>query len=224
MGFVGQVAPNFGIDNMVLFMRGPDDGQLRVALREDSGIKLAEFRERLRKVLPERVIPWLAKRLEQGGLSQAEAQQQAKMSTFGFEPGDIVTKVMSFGSLTPIAVRVVGTDLNDGPAARRKDRRRDEAHPLPPRRPVRADARLPHRRGRHRPREGGALSGATVEDVAQGAGHGDVVDPVHQPQLLGRREDRLRLPGPDSGAAPADGQAGRRRDLAARDRSTPWST
>ena len=78
MGFVGQVAPNFGIDNMVLFMRGPDDGQLRVALREDSGIKLAEFRERLRKVLPERVIPWLAKRLEQGGLSKAEAQRQAK--------------------------------------------------------------------------------------------------------------------------------------------------
>ena len=35
MGYVGQVAPNFGIDNMVLFMRGPDDGQLRVALRED---------------------------------------------------------------------------------------------------------------------------------------------------------------------------------------------
>ena len=59
MGYVGQVAPNFGIDNMVLFMRGPDDGQLRVALQEDSGIKLDEFRERLRKVLPERVVPWL---------------------------------------------------------------------------------------------------------------------------------------------------------------------
>ena len=66
MGFVGQVAPNFGIDNMVLFMRGPDDGWLRVALNEDSGIKLDEFRERLRKVLPDRVIPWLAHRLEQG--------------------------------------------------------------------------------------------------------------------------------------------------------------
>ena len=37
MGFVGQVAPNFGIDNMVLFMRGPDDGQLRVALRVRAG-------------------------------------------------------------------------------------------------------------------------------------------------------------------------------------------
>ncbi len=78
MGFVGQVAPNFGIDNMVLFMRGPDDGQLRVALREKSGIKLDAFRERLRKVLPERVIPWLANRLEQGGLPEEEAMQQAE--------------------------------------------------------------------------------------------------------------------------------------------------
>ena len=112
MGFVGQVAPNFGIDNMVLFMRGPDDGQLRVALRDEGGIKLAEFRERLRKVLPERVIPWLEDRLEQGGLSKAEAKRQANTATFGFQPGDIVTNVMSFGSQTPIAVRVVGTDLS----------------------------------------------------------------------------------------------------------------
>jgi multidrug efflux pump subunit AcrB len=113
MGFVGQVAPNFGIDNMVLFMRGPDDAWLRVAFREDSGIRLDEFRERLRKVLPERVAPWLAQRLEQRGLSKAEAQRQAKTATFGFQPGDIVTNVMSFGSLSPIAVRIVGTDLKN---------------------------------------------------------------------------------------------------------------
>ena len=127
MGFVGQVAPNFGIDNMVLFMRGPDDGQLRVALREESGIKLDEFRERLRKVLPERVIPWLAERLEQGGLSKAEAERQAKLSTFGFEPGDIVTNGHE--------LRLVDADRGprrrhrpeDGPAARGEDRRRDEA-------------------------------------------------------------------------------------------------
>ncbi len=111
MGFVGQVAPNFGIDNMVLFMRGPDDGQLRVAFREDAKIKLPAFRERLREVLPKRVIPWLARRLEKGGLARAEAEQQASTATFGFEPGDIVSSVMSFGSMTPIAVRVVGTDL-----------------------------------------------------------------------------------------------------------------
>jgi multidrug efflux pump subunit AcrB len=111
MGYVGQVATNFGINNMLLFMRGPDDGQIRVALTEESGIKLAEFRQTLRDRFPEKVVPWLAKRLEQGGLTRTEAERQSKLATFGFEPGDIVTKVMSFGSLTPIAVRVVGTDL-----------------------------------------------------------------------------------------------------------------
>jgi multidrug efflux pump subunit AcrB len=113
LGFAGQVAINFGIDNMVLFMRGPDDGQVRVALREDTDIKLDEFRERLREVLPQKIIPWLAKRLEKGGLSKQKAMKEAKKSTFGFEPGDIVTRVMSFGSEMPIAVRFVGTDLDD---------------------------------------------------------------------------------------------------------------
>ncbi len=117
MGFVGQVAPNFGIDNMVLFMRGPDDGWLRIALKEDSGIKLDEFRERLRKVLPERVIPWLTQRLVEGGggggLSKSDARKQANLSVFGFEPGDIVSQVMSFGSSTPIAIRLVGTDYDE---------------------------------------------------------------------------------------------------------------
>ncbi len=116
MGFVGQVAPNFGIDNMVLFMRGPDDGWLRVKLNPDSGIKLDEFREKLRKVLPERVLPWLANRLAtgggDGGTPLAEAREQAEKSTFGFEPGDIVSQVMSFGASKPIAVRVIGTDYD----------------------------------------------------------------------------------------------------------------
>jgi multidrug efflux pump subunit AcrB len=117
MGFVGQVAPNFGIDNMVLFMRGPDDGYLRIKLKDDSGIKLDEFRERLRKVFPDRVVPWLADRLERGGgaggLGKDEARQQAAKATFGFEPGDIVSQVMSFGSSKPIAVRVIGTDYDE---------------------------------------------------------------------------------------------------------------
>jgi hypothetical protein len=46
------------MNNIVLFMRGPDDGWLRVALKEDSKIKLPAFREKLRKILPERIIPW----------------------------------------------------------------------------------------------------------------------------------------------------------------------
>jgi multidrug efflux pump subunit AcrB len=165
MGYVGQVAPNFGIDNMVLFMRGPDDGQLRVALKDDSGIKLAAFRERLRKVLPERVNPWLAKRLEQGGLSAAESQRQTKLSTYGFEPGDIVTSVMSFGSATPIAVRVVGTELKL--VRQHAEKIAAGMNRIPSLRDVQFVQTLDYPTVElNIDREKAGLSGATVEDVA----------------------------------------------------------
>ena len=165
MGFVGQVAPNFGIDNMVLFMRGPDDGQLRVALKEDSGIKLAEFRERLRKALPERVVPWLAERLQKGGLSEKTAVEQAATSTFGFEPGDIVTSVMSFGSSTPIAVRMVGTDLKE--VRQHAEKVAAEMKKIPFLRDIGFQQRLDYPTVEvNIDREKAGLSGVTVEDVA----------------------------------------------------------
>ena len=98
MGFAGQQAPNYGVNNMLLFMRGPDDAQMRVALREGSGIRLDEFRERLRKVLPEKLTPWLRDRLERGGVPAGQAREWANQVTFAFEPGDLVSEVMSFGS------------------------------------------------------------------------------------------------------------------------------
>ncbi len=167
MGFVGQVAPNFGIDNMLLFMRGPDDGQLRVALSEDSGIKLAEFRERLRKVLHERVVPWLIQRLEVGGLSREEAERQARKSTFGFEPGDIVTDVMSFGSLTPIAVRVIGTDM--GLIREHATKIASELRRIPFLRDVQFEQTLDYPTVEiDIDREKAGLSGVKVEDVGKG--------------------------------------------------------
>jgi multidrug efflux pump subunit AcrB len=166
MGFVGQVAPNFGIDNMLLFMRGPDDGQLRVKLSESSGIKLEEFRERLREILPKRVIPWLAHRLETGGLSRAEALRQAKMSTFGFEPGDIVTEIMSFGSMTPIAVQVVGTDVNQ--TRQHAVKIANEMKRIPSLRDVSFQQTLDYPAVEiDVDREKAGLSGVTVEDVGK---------------------------------------------------------
>jgi multidrug efflux pump subunit AcrB len=166
MGYVGQVAPNFGINNMTLFMRGPDDGQLRVAFREGAKIKLDEFRERMRKVLPERVIPWLAQRLEKGGLSKAEAERQAKLSTFGFEPGDIVTSVMSFGSSTPIAVRIVGTDL--GEVRKHSEKIAAEMKRIPYLRDVHFEQTLDYPTVEvDIDREKAGLSGVSVEDVGK---------------------------------------------------------
>jgi multidrug efflux pump subunit AcrB len=166
LGFAGQVAPNFGMDNMVLFMRGPDDGYLRVALAEDSGIKVASLRERLRRVLPERVIPWMASRLEVGGLPKDDALRQAKTCEFGFQPGDIVTEVMSFGSMTPIAVRVVGTDLNDVRLHAQKIA--SQMKRIPFLRDVQYQQRLDYPAVRFDiDREKAGLSGITVKDAAQ---------------------------------------------------------
>jgi multidrug efflux pump subunit AcrB len=164
MGYVGQVAPNFGIDNMVLFMRGPDDGMLRVAFKESSDIKLAEFREKMRKALPKHVVPWLAQRLEKGGLPKIEAEMEAKKASFGFGPGDIVTNVMSFGSQTPIGVRIVGTDLSM--VRKHGEKIQAEMKKIPYLRDVGFEQQLDY------PtievtidREKANLSGATVDDV-----------------------------------------------------------
>jgi multidrug efflux pump subunit AcrB len=113
MGFAGQQAPNFGVNNMLLFMRGPDDGQMRVQLREDSGVRIDELREKLRKVLPDKLIPWFTQRLQQEGLSRDRAAERASRIRFAFEPGDIVSEVMSFGSPAPIEITLASPNLTD---------------------------------------------------------------------------------------------------------------
>ena len=64
MGYVGMAATNTATNNMLLFMRGPDDGQMRVRLLEGSGVQLAGLRERLRKALPEQLVPWTKEELQ----------------------------------------------------------------------------------------------------------------------------------------------------------------
>jgi multidrug efflux pump subunit AcrB len=91
-------------------MRASDDGVLRVRLKDDSGVSVADLRDRLRKVLPEKVEPWLQGYLARHGLSKEEAEARSKQMSFGFEPGDIVSTVMSFGSPNPVEVLVIGKD------------------------------------------------------------------------------------------------------------------
>ena len=111
------------------------------------------------------MIPWLAERLEQGGLSKAEAQRQAKLATFGFQPGDIVTNVMSFGSQTPIAVRVVGTDLKM--VRQHAEKIAGEMKRIPFLRDVQFQQQLDYPTVEVEiDREKAGLSGAKVEDLA----------------------------------------------------------
>ncbi len=112
MGFAGQQAPNFATNNMLLFMHGPDDGQMRVKLRESSGIQLFAFQEQLRKALPDRLIPWFTEVLRKEGYPADEADTRAHQMKFAFEPGDIVSEVMSFGSPAPIELVLSSPDLS----------------------------------------------------------------------------------------------------------------
>ena len=43
MGYVGQGAPNSVTNNIVLFMRGTDDAELRLRLKKGSGIRIDDF-------------------------------------------------------------------------------------------------------------------------------------------------------------------------------------
>jgi multidrug efflux pump subunit AcrB len=165
MGFAGQVSPLFSINNLILFMRGPDDGQMRVALREDSGIHLPPFRERLRKALQEKVKPWLADLLQKQGLAPEAAQARAEQVIFGFEPGDMVSEVMSFGSPAPIEVVVASPNLAD--ARSHAERVMAAMKKIPSLRDVRFQQELDY------PtvpveidRERAGLSGATARQVA----------------------------------------------------------
>jgi len=110
IGYVGLGSTNTATNNILLFMRASDDGVLRVRLKESSGVAIAGLRDRLRTVLPEKIEPWFQKVLEQKGFSTEDAQALARQMSFGFEPGDIVSTVMSFGSPNPVEVLVIGPE------------------------------------------------------------------------------------------------------------------
>lgn len=92
IGMVGVHNSSFPVNLVHLWNGGPEEGWLAVQLKKDAGKKVEEFKEHLRGVF--------AKELPDVRLS--------------FEPQDIVTRVMSFGSSTPIEVAVSAPSLAIG--------------------------------------------------------------------------------------------------------------
>ncbi len=70
MGYVGLGATNTATNNILLFMRATDDGSFACGCKSGAASGSPELRERLRKVLPEQVVPWLKGVLEQQGHSR----------------------------------------------------------------------------------------------------------------------------------------------------------
>ena len=93
IGLVGVHASNYPVNLIYLFNTGPEEGWLAVQLKPGSGVKVDALKEKLRAVF-------------------AAELPDIRVS---FEPSDLVSRVMSFGSPTPIEVAVSGPSF---PASR----------------------------------------------------------------------------------------------------------
>jgi multidrug efflux pump subunit AcrB len=93
IGLVGVHASNYPVNLIYLFNTGPEEGWLAVQLKPGSGVKVDALKEKLRAAF-------------------AAELPDLRVS---FEPSDLVSRVMSFGSPTPIEVAVSGPSF---PASR----------------------------------------------------------------------------------------------------------
>ncbi|HEU0172908.1 MAG TPA: efflux RND transporter permease subunit [Blastocatellia bacterium] len=90
LGYIGTQPASYPVNTIHLWTSGPHEAVLTIALKRGAGIRLEEFKERLRRKLPEE-IPGVA---------------------LSFEAGDLISKVMNFGAPTPIEVAVSGPNLS----------------------------------------------------------------------------------------------------------------
>jgi multidrug efflux pump subunit AcrB len=89
IGMVGVHNSSFPVNLVHLWNGGPEEGWLAVQLKPKTGIRIEEFKEKLRAVFA-RELPDVR---------------------FSFEPQDIVSRVMSFGASTPVEIAISGSPL-----------------------------------------------------------------------------------------------------------------
>lgn len=90
LAFVGTQPPSYPINSIYLWTSGPQEAVIRVALREGTGVRIAELEEKLRSALP-KVLP---------------------ECRFSFEAGDVVAQIMNFGAPAPVEVAIGGPSLS----------------------------------------------------------------------------------------------------------------
>ena len=98
IALVGTASNNFPINFIYIWTAGPHEALIRVAFKENSGLRVEEFKKRLRDNLPN---------MHRGKTPDFKDVKLA------FEAGDIVSEIMSFGSPTPIEIAVVGPNLEE---------------------------------------------------------------------------------------------------------------
>lgn len=89
LGYVGTQGSAYPINTVFLWTSGPHEAVISIALRPGAHLDVSGFEEKLRRILG----------AEFPGCS------------FSFEPGDLVSQIMNFGSPTPVEVAMTGPDF-----------------------------------------------------------------------------------------------------------------
>lgn len=115
LGYVGVVQSSYPINTVYLWMGGPEESVMRVALKPGA-VRIEGLKARLREKLPAHLRKWTAEKWKREGVPADAADLRAADIRLSFEPADIVNEVMSFGSPTPIEVAVSGPKMADNRA------------------------------------------------------------------------------------------------------------
>lgn len=89
IGYVGTQPPSYAISNAYMWTSGPQEAVLMVSFKDTAHLQMQQLKDRLREVF----------------------LKQWPDVTISFEAGDIVTKIMNFGSATPVQVDIDGPDF-----------------------------------------------------------------------------------------------------------------
>ena len=111
VGYVGSFPTNYPIQAVHQWSSGPEEAQLKIALKPGSGLRVEDFKTRLRDILDRELKAYLKAGWTRDGVSPEEREKRAAGLRLSFEPGDLVSDVMSFGSATPIEVQIGGNNV-----------------------------------------------------------------------------------------------------------------
>ena len=120
VGYVGMFPTNYPIQAVHQWTSGPEEALIRVSLNRAAGVRVEELKARLRDDLPGYLRGWLVARYAEEGVPADRHAARAAGLTLSFEPGDLVSEVMSFGAPTAVEVQVSGQKVADTLAHARK--------------------------------------------------------------------------------------------------------
>ncbi|RUL82543.1 efflux RND transporter permease subunit [Tautonia sociabilis] len=144
VGYVGLIPSAYPVNAIYQWTGGPEEAIVRVATNEEAEVDIGELKGRLRERL------------------NAEMPEVR----FSFEPADIVSEVMSFGSPTPVEVAVSGSDF--AAVRAHAEQVRAELAEVPSLRDLQYAQALDYPTVRVEiDRERAGLAGVTVEEVAR---------------------------------------------------------